>query len=92
MILPPAPVLTFTQMDAIGLSITIHWKVYNGISFCFPESFDVINDDFILITSHIKVRSDKVYIDFIIFAIEPFHLNDVSMSLLPMVLFAFLGC
>ena len=71
--------------------ITISWKVHNGICFCFPGSFDVINHDITWITNHIRVRPNKVYIGFIILAIKFLHHNNVSMFLLPMVHFTFLG-
>ena len=38
-----------------------------------------------------EISISKVYIDFIILAIKFFHLDDVSISLVPMVLFTFLG-
>ena len=93
MTLPPALVSTFTQTEALVITITISWKVHNGLCFCFPGSFYVIDHDFTWITNHIRVRLDKVYIHFIILAIKFFHLNGVNMSLLfHVVFFAFLGC
>ena len=75
-----------------------HWSCYHNqlegakwYMLLFSWSFDVFNHDFIWITNHVRVWPNKVYINFIILVIEFFHLNDVSMSLLPMVLFAFLG-
>ena len=89
MTLPPAPVLTFTGRHWFCQHNQLEgaqWKC-----FCFPRSFDVINHYVIWITSHIRVWPDKVYINFIILAIGFFHLDHVSMSFLPMVLFSFLG-
>ena len=42
--LPPALCWLHSDRD-IALTITISWKVHNGICFCFPGSFDVTNHD-----------------------------------------------
>ena len=91
MILPPTLVLTFTWTEALVLPSQLPGRCTTGICFCFPGSFDIINHDFIWIISHIRVRPDKLYIDFIILAIS----SSISMMsvypFFPWWLLAFLG-